>query len=96
MNYVFFLSGITVATFGASALFFYRFWKASHDRFFLFFSAACGLLSLDRIIALFIQATQLTLRNAETEATSWIYLVRLLSFSIILVAVVDKNRRTGL
>jgi hypothetical protein len=92
MNAISFFSGIIVATFLASALFFLKFWKASRDRFFLFFSIACALITLDRIVALCIHATQETFRSEATDEASWVYLIRLLAFVVITIAIVDKNR----
>lgn len=92
MNSVSFLSGVTVATFLASGLFFFRFWKASRDRFFLCFSIGCSLIALDRFIAIYLIATRDPVWSASSEATAWVYLVRLAAFGIILLGVVEKNR----
>lgn len=87
-----FFSGVSMATFAASGLFFYKFWRASHDRFFLFFMISCELLALERLIALYIHGTLDPLRSSATEAASWIYCVRLLAFVILLYGILDKNR----
>jgi hypothetical protein len=94
MNIYFFLSGISVATFGASALFFHKFWRASHDRLFLAFATACWLIAAERVVALFVDGTREAIATAATETSSWIYLFRLLAFVIILAGVIDKNRAT--
>lgn len=65
-------------------LFFLRFWKKTRDRFFLFFAVAFSLEGVNRVI--------LALNNGANENEPFIYLVRLLSFVLILVAIVDKNR----
>lgn len=93
MSYLNFFAGITVATFTASGLFFFKFWKASHDRFFLFFAGACWLLAFERTLGMGVHAIQEPLRTAATEASGWFYCFRLLAFVIILIGVVDKNRR---
>ena len=68
----------------AAALFFLRFWRESRDRFFLFFAAAFFLEGLGRLAVI---------RSAEIhEDRPYIYLVRLAGYSLILVAIVDKNR----
>jgi len=95
MNSISFLGGISVATFLASALFFLKFWKASRDRFFLYFSIACVLIAMDRFVSLFIVGTQESIWTESTESDSWVYLMRLLAFVVIAVAVVDKNRASG-
>lgn len=87
-----YLSGITTATFAASGLFFMKFWRASSDRFFLYFALACWLISFERFIALFIHDTLQPIRGNLEGAATWIYLIRLLAFGLILLAVVAKNR----
>lgn len=66
------------------AMFFLRFWRNTRDRFFLFFAIAFGLEGANR--------TLLGLNQASSEQEPIFYLVRLLSFLLILVAIVDKNR----
>jgi hypothetical protein len=94
MNAVIFLSGVSFTAFSASALFFYKFWRASHDRFFLCFAIACELIALERFASLFLPATLESLWTPEAEATYWLYLIRLVAFVLILFAIIDKNRRT--
>lgn len=65
-------------------LFFLRFWKKTRDRFFLFFAVAFTLEGLNRIF--------LGLSRNSNENEPIIYLVRLLSFILILIAIIDKNR----
>lgn len=95
MSVCIFLSGVEVTTFAAAALFFGKFWKASRDRFFLYFASACALIALESLLLLFISATQQPLRTPDTDATAWIYLLRLVAFLLILTGVLGKNRRTG-
>jgi hypothetical protein len=95
MNSWYFLAGVTVTTFSASGLFFYKFWRASHDRFFLGFALACWLIASERVVSLFIDGTQEAIRTAATESSSWVYFFRLLAFVIILGVIIDRNRRTG-
>ena len=93
MSYTIFLAGVSMATFGASALFFLKLWRASRDRFFLFFSIACAFLSLERVVGLFVAGTFSSLRADATEFSSWIYLMRLAAFIMILISIVEKNRK---
>ena len=65
-------------------LFFLRFWRRTGDRFFLFFAIAFGLEGINRAL--------LGLMRNPSEAEPFFYLVRLLSFLIILIAIIDKNR----
>lgn len=65
-------------------LFFLRFWKKTRDRFFLFFAVAFSLEGFNRAL--------LGLSYGSNENEPIFYLVRLLSFILILFAIVDKNR----
>ena len=67
------------------ALFFLRFWRQTHDRLFLVFALAFGLLGLQRLA--------LALTEPLDEWRTGLYVVRLLAFLLILGAIVDKNRR---
>lgn len=77
------LGAIAMACFVAS-LCFLRFWRETHDRFFLFFSLAFCIEGCGRII--------LGLDHLPSEQEPFIYLIRLFSFLIILFAIADKNR----
>ena len=87
-----FMSGASMMAFAASALFFLKFWKASRDRFYLLFAIACGLLSMERIVLFMVTDTFHPVRNEVTEANSWVYLMRLGAFVMIVLAVILKNR----
>ena len=67
------------------ALFFLRFWKATHDRFFLFFALSFGLEAVSRILFL---VQPLSVDDPV------VYMVRLVAYVLILIAIVDKNRQT--
>jgi hypothetical protein len=75
------LAGALAMGFAISALFFFRFWRQSRDRLFLLFAAAFLLLGLDRVIA------------STSSVGDAVYLIRLLAFVLIVVAVLEKNRR---
>jgi hypothetical protein len=79
------ISGALFAGYSVAALFFLRFWVTSRDRLFAMFAAAFGILALQRI--------SLALTRTVVEDQSALYLLRLLAFIVILVAIVDKNRR---
>lgn len=80
-----FLSGVIVMGFLVSGLFFLRFWRRTHDLLFVAFALAFWLLALNQIL--------LVLVDIPYEERSWIYLLRLAAFTLIIVAVVRKNRR---
>lgn len=68
----------------AAALFFLRFWRDGRDRFFLFFAASFFLEGLGRLAII--------LSAGLREDQPYVYLVRLAGYSLILVAILDKNR----
>jgi hypothetical protein len=76
--------GIVVAS-AAIGLFFLRFWRMSRDRLFLMFAAAFWIYGFHRV--------GLSMIADNHEIRTWLYVVRLLAFLLILVAIVDKNRR---
>ncbi len=79
------LSGVLVAEYTIIALFFLRFWARSRDRLFLMFAAAFAILSAQRL------AIALTREIFEHQAP--LYLLRLTAFVLIIIAIIDKNRR---
>jgi hypothetical protein len=76
--------GIMVAS-AAIGLFFLRFWRMSRDRLFLMFAAAFWVYGLHRL--------GLSLLAKNDEVSIWFYVVRFLTFFLILIAIADKNRR---
>ena len=79
-----FLAGAVAFGFVIAGLFFLRFWKRTRDPLFLAFAAAFWLLGLGQAM--------LALSAIPVEERSWLYLFRLAAFSLILVAIVRKNR----
>lgn len=65
-------------------LFFLRFWRSTRDRFFLFFALSFSIDGLNRIL--------LAPESPSTDDATAFYLVRLLSYLLILYAIWDKNR----
>jgi len=93
MNIVEFVSGIYMATFAASGVFFLKFWRASRDLFFLYFCLACWLLSLERVALLFVDGGYSALDTpGGGEGRSYVHVIRMFAFALILLAVVRKNR----
>ncbi len=67
-----------------AGLFFLRFWRETGDRLFASFAAAFWLLGLTRFyMALF---------GEVSEGHTFVYLLRLLAFVLMLAAIIDKNR----
>jgi hypothetical protein len=82
-----FLSGAVTLAFAIAGLFFFRFWRRTGDALFAAFAIAFSLLGLQQAL--------LVLANIAAEERSWLYLLRLAAFLLILLAIAHKNRRTG-
>ena len=78
-----FFTGVISAGFLAAALFFLRFWSRSRDSLFLAFALAFALLALQQALIIFL--------GLPEEDRSWIYLLRLAAFLILIVAILGKN-----
>jgi hypothetical protein len=78
-----FFSGFQAAAFLVCALFFLRFWRRSKDGLFLAFALAFSLLSLQQFLITFL--------GLPEEDRSWIYLLRLAAFLIVIAAILAKN-----
>jgi hypothetical protein len=80
-----FLLGATAMASWIAMLFFLRFWRQSGDRLFGMFAAAFLLLGLTRLGLAYWQEA--------SETQSYFYWLRLVAFLLILIAIIDKNRR---
>ena len=80
-----FLLGALAMGFLVLALFFARFFVRTGDRFFAFFAVAFGIMSANQVA--------LSVFGEDSESHSWLYLVRLTAFVVILIGIYDKNRR---
>lgn len=80
-----FLSGAIVMGFVVSGLFFLRFWKRTGETLFIAFALAFWLLGLTQAL--------LSFTNIPVEERSWLYLLRLAAFLLILASIWIKNRR---
>jgi hypothetical protein len=65
------------------ALFFLRFWRSSHDRFFLYFALSFGIEGAHRVYS--------ALSYQDSEDSPLHYLIRLLAYGLILWAILEKN-----
>jgi len=69
-----------------ATLFFFKFWRQTRDSLFLFFAAA---FALDAVVRLLLGLT-----TVSAEMEPFFYLGRLISFALIIVAIIRKNRST--
>ena len=76
-----FLSGCLTMAYAVAGLFFLRFWRDSRDRLFGFFAAAFWLLAVQRAVVTLMDVSEI------------VYGLRALAFIVIILAIVDKNRR---
>jgi hypothetical protein len=80
-----FLLGALAMGFFAIAMFFARFFVRTADRFFAFMATAFVIMSANQIA--------LAALGEDSEYHSWVYLLRLSAFVLILIGIYDKNRR---
>ena len=80
-----FLSGGVFIACLAIALLFLRIHRKSPDRLFLYFATTFALLAVERVLIAMV--------SASNEYAPAVYIVRLLAYGCIIVAIVDKNRR---
>jgi uncharacterized membrane protein HdeD (DUF308 family) len=66
-------------------VFFLRFWSKTRESLLLIFACAFWLLAISQ--------TLLGLLDLDREEQSWIYLIRLSAFSLIIVGIVSVNMR---
>jgi hypothetical protein len=81
-----FLSGAITMGFVIAGLFFLRFWKRTGDGLFVAFALAFWLLGLTQGL--------LTFSDIPVEERSWLFLLRLAAFALILVSIWRKNRKS--
>jgi hypothetical protein len=81
------LQGAIAITSLVAMLFFFRFWRQTHDSFFLLFSLAFGIDGLTRF--------SLALIEQADPSDPIYYLPRLVTFGLIIVAIIRKNRPSG-
>jgi Na+/melibiose symporter-like transporter len=79
-----FWSGYLVALAATAALYFVKYWRATSDRLFLTFAGAFALLGANWAVLAFSQTSD--------ETRHYLYVIRLLAFSVIVLGIFDKNR----
>jgi uncharacterized membrane protein HdeD (DUF308 family) len=78
-----FLIGVIASASLTAGAFFLKFWRRTRDSFFLAFGASFIIEGLNRTAVLFAEK--------PNEGSPWTYLVRLLSFLLVLAAILRKN-----
>lgn len=78
------LMGAVAMASAVATLFSLRFWRQTRDSFFLLFGIAFGIDSVTRFA--------LGIGSIPEETEPLIYIARLATFGIIIVAIIQKNR----
>lgn len=76
-------AGVITLGFLTTGLFFVKFWRRTKDGLFLAFAVAFALLAANAAIPVLL--------NVPSENQSYIYLLRLAAFVLIIAAVLRKN-----
>lgn len=85
MNLTLVTGGAIIMGYAVAAIFFLKFWRRTADNLFLAFAAAFLLMATTQLLT--------ALLDVPREEQSPFYLLRLLAFLIIIVAIVGKSRR---
>jgi hypothetical protein len=80
-----YIAGLITMGYLVAGLFFLRFWRRTHDGLFMVFAIAFWLLTANSALVV--------LGGIPREEHSWIYLLRLAAFVLIIIAIVRKNMR---
>ena len=81
---IYFIFGMICMSCVVISLFFLKFYSRTKDRLLLLFSIGFAMLAVERVF--------LTLSTDQSEARSYIYLIRLVAFGLIIYGIVEKNR----
>ncbi|MDP1913280.1 DUF5985 family protein [Brevundimonas sp.] len=82
------ISGAIIMGYAVAALFFLKFWRRTNDTLFLAFAAAFLLMATTPLLTIVMKVPR--------EEQSPFYLLRLLAFLILIVAVVAKSSARSL
>ena len=85
MNQRFATTGAIIMGYAVAAVFFLKFWRRTGDFLFLAFAAAFTLMAMTPLLTTWL--------DVPREEQSPFYLLRLLAFLIIIVAIIRKSRR---
>ena len=78
-----FLDGATMLASLGVALFFLKYWRSTGDRLFAVFAAAFTVFAVNRVLLVALDET--------SEYRTGVYLLRAAAFTLIALAIVDKN-----
>ncbi|MGH6771464.1 MAG: DUF5985 family protein [Xanthobacteraceae bacterium] len=82
-----YVSGMTTMGYLIAGLFFFRFWWRISDALFIYFGVSFCMLAVSQALA--------TLAGIPGESQSWIYLLRLAAFTLLIVGIIAKNFGEG-
>ena len=77
------MGAIAVGSFVAG-LFFFRFWRSTRDKFFLYFALSFWIEAVNRV-ALAV--------SYGSELEPVFYMIRVVAYGLIVLAILQKNRR---
>lgn len=72
-----------------AALFFLRYWRSTRERLFAFFALAFLGMSVNWTLLAIVNHPVDEMRQAHA------FVIRLVAFVILIVGIIDKNRRSG-
>ncbi|PWC57787.1 hypothetical protein TSH7_18920 [Azospirillum sp. TSH7] len=78
-----FFTGALAALYAVAGMFFLSFWRRTRDALFASFALAFALLAINQVV--------LALGGLEREEQSWVYVLRLLAFLLIIAGIARKN-----
>ena len=78
-----FLLGVLVMASGSAGLFFLRFWRRTRDPLFIIFAFAFWLMGVNWLALAIVE---------RDEVRTALYLIRLIAFLLIMIAILQKNR----
>ncbi len=78
--------GVLAALSLVAALFFVRFWRVTRERLFAVLATAFGVFA--------IHWSWLALGSLSEETSHYVYALRFIAFTLIMLGVLDKNRST--
>lgn len=78
------ISGAIMLGFWVGGLMLYGFYRQTKERLLMIFALAFWLLGIERLVLGFM--------GMENEPSAPVYLLRLIAFSLIIFAIIEKNR----
>ena len=78
------MSGALICAYAVAGVHFVQFWRRTNDRLFAHFGVAFWLFALNQLAV--------SIPVVTDETSGYVYLLRVLGFVIILIAIVDRNR----